>query len=322
LIDDYRRHAVAAVIAAMPVMSAVAAEAYPAKPVRLLVGIAPGGATDVQARWFAQKLTTALGRPFVVDNRSGAGGLIAYQAAVAAAPDGYTLLVTSPGVTIAAASEQKPIDPLRDTAPISLLTKAPFLVVVLPSLPVKTLQELIAYAKARPNEFVMATAGRTAPHMGVLWLSYATKSNMTIITYKGVNPALIDLLAGQVHATLSNVLTSTPHVKSGRLRALAVTSLQRTKSMPDLPTVAESGVPGYDVTTWNGWVAPRGTPAAIVMTLNRALVNAAAAPDIAERLAEDGGSAIGSSPAEFARHMADETARWEKLAKVSGLKLE
>jgi tripartite-type tricarboxylate transporter receptor subunit TctC len=306
----------------MPVVSAVAADAYPAKPVRLLVGIAPGGATDVQARWFAQKLTTALGRPFVVDNRSGAGGLIAYHAAVTAAADGYTLLVTSPGVTIAAASEQKPIDPLRDTAPISLLTKAPFLVVVLPSLQVKTLQELIAYAKARPNEFVMAPAGRTAPHMGVLWLSYATKSNMTIITYKGVNPALVDLLAGQVHATLSNVPTSTPHVRSGRLRALAVTSPQRTSAMPDLPTVAESGIPGYDVSTWNGWVAPRGTPAAIVMTLNRALVNAAAAPDIAERLAVDGGSAIGSSPAEFARHMADEIARWEKLARVSGLKLE
>ena len=285
-------------IAAMPVMSAVAADmaTYPTKPVRVLVGIAPGGAVDVQARWFAQKLSAALGRQFVIDNRSGAGGLLAYQAATAAAPDGYTLLVATPGLTIAPALEKKPIDPVGDTAPISLLTKAPFLVVVVPSLPAKTLQELIAYAKAKPNEFVMAASGRTAIHMGAVWISYATKSNMTIVTYKGANPALIDVLAGQVHATLANVLSAAPHIKSGRLRALAVTSLQRSSAMPDMPTVAESGIPGYDVTTWSGWVAPRGTSPAIVMKLNRELVKAAAAPDISDRLAEDGGAAVGSSP--------------------------
>lgn len=319
----YRRRLAAALIAALPIAPALAADGpYPTKPVRVLVGIAPGGATDVQARWFAQKLSTALGKPFVVDNRSGAGGLVAYQSAMSAAPDGYTLLVANPGLTISPALDKKPIDPLRDAAPVSLLTKAPFLVVVPPALPVKTFQDLIAHAKARPNEFVMAVSGRTAIHMGALWISHATKSNMTIVAYKGAGPALIDLLAGQVHATLSNVLTSTPHVKAGRLRAVAVTSAKRTTAMPDMPTVAESGISGYDVTTWNGWVAARGTPAPIVATLHQALAKAAAAPDIADRLAEDGGAAIGSSPAEFSRHLADEIVRWQKLAKASGMKLE
>jgi tripartite-type tricarboxylate transporter receptor subunit TctC len=302
-------------------VSALAAEPrYPAKPVRVLVGIAPGGAVDTLARSFAQKAGAALGKPFVVDNRSGAGGLIAYQSAVTAAPDGYTLLVATPAYTIATALENKDIDLSGQTAPLSLLTKAPFLLVVTPSIPPKSVQELIAYAKSRPNEFVMAGAGGSAVHMGELWLSYATQSHLTIVTYKGANPALVDLLAGQVHSMLQNVLTATPLVKSGRLRALAVTSLNRTSAMPDLPTIAESGVPGYDVTTWNGWLAPRGTPPAIVATLNRALIEAAAAPEIAGRLAADGGSTIGSTPAELARHMSDEVARWRKVAKSSGLK--
>jgi len=300
----YRGLALAALLACASV-GAIATDvstSYPVKPVRVLVGLAPGGAVDVQARWFAQKLGVELGRQFVIDNRAGAGGLVAYQATTSANADGYTLLVVAPGLTIAPALDRPAIDPLKELAPISLLTKAPFVIVVAPSLPPKTLPELIAYAKAKPNEFVMAASGRTAIHLGAVWLSYATKSNLTIITYKGANPALIDVLAGQAHATFVNVLSAVPHVKAGRLRAIAVTSLERSTAMPDLATVAESGIPDYDVTTWNGWAAPGGTPAAIVRRLNQQLVKAAAAPDISQRLAEDGGKAVGTSPDELTSH--------------------
>jgi len=320
----YRGLALAALLACASV-GAIATDvstSYPVKPVRVLVGLAPGGAVDVQARWFAQKLGVELGRQFVIDNRAGAGGLVAYQATTSANADGYTLLVVAPGLTIAPALDRPAIDPLKELAPISLLTKAPFVIVVAPSLPPKTLPELIAYAKAKPNEFVMAASGRTAIHLGAVWLSYATKSNLTIITYKGANPALIDVLAGQAHATFVNVLSAVPHVKAGRLRAIAVTSLERSTAMPDLATVAESGIPDYDVTTWNGWAAPGGTPAAIVRRLNQQLVKAAAAPDISQRLAEDGGKAVGTSPDEFRRHIADEITRWKALVKVSGIRIE
>jgi tripartite-type tricarboxylate transporter receptor subunit TctC len=323
MMKHYRALAAGFLLAAS--MSAIAADAsssYPVKPVRVLVGLAPGGAVDIQARWFAQKLGAELGRQFVIDNRAGAGGLVAYQATTSANADGYTLLVVAPGLTIAPALDRPAIDPLKDLAPISLLTKAPFVIVVAPSLPPKNLPELIAYAKAKPKEFVMAASGRTAIHLGAVWLSYATKSNMTIITYKGANPALIDVLAGQAHATFVNVLSAVPHVKAGRLRAIAVTSLERTTSMPDVATVSESGIPDYDVTTWNGWAAPRGTPPTIVRRLNEALVRAAAAPDISQRLAEDGGTAVGSTPDAFRRHIADEIARWKTLVQVSGMRAD
>jgi tripartite-type tricarboxylate transporter receptor subunit TctC len=314
---------VAAVLASPFPVAQGAPPAYPVKPVRVLVGLAPGGATDVQARWFSQKLTISSGRQFVVDNRAGAGGLVAYRIAVAAPAEGYTLLVVTPGLTIAPALQEKAaIDPSRELAPISLLTTAPFLLVVTPSLPVKSTQELIAYAKARPRELIMGVSGRTAINLGAVWFAQATGTKITIVTYKGNAPALTDVLAGQVHATFSNMLSSAPFLKTGRLLALAVTSLERISALPDLPTVAEAGVRGFDVSTWHGWAAPRGTPPAVIKLLREELKKAVAAPEIAERLSEEGSVSVAGSPESFAQHIAGEITRWEKLVKETGLKVD
>ena len=290
------------------------AAAYPAKPVRLIVGLAPGGATDVQARWFAQSLTEAFGRPVIIDNRAGAGGLIAGQLAAAAAPDGYTLLAATPAMTIAPAMhETGAIDPVNDLAPISLLTKAPFFVVVTPAFPATTLKDLIAYARARPEQLLVGVAGGTAIHLGAVWLAQATNTRMTFVTYKGNAPVMTDLLAGQVHVSLANGVSAFSLLKAGRLRALAVTTMERSGALPDLPTVAESGVPGYDVNTWHGWLAPKKTPRAIIMQLNAALAKAVKSAVLSEKLAADGAIVIGGSPEEFSHHLALEGSRWKAL---------
>ena len=294
---------------------------YPARPVRVIVGLAPGGATDVQARVFSRRLSEELGRPFVVDNRSGAGGLIAFQTVANAAADGYTLLAGTPSVTIAPAFHDKPpYDPVRDFTPISLVTKAPFLIVVHPSFPAKTMTELIAYARSNPDKLLFGTGGLGTPiHLGEAWIANATKTKVTIVPYKGTGPVLVDLLAGQVHATFANPINVTGHVKAGRLRALATTGGERSRAMPELPTVAESGIPGYDVTTWHGWLAPARTPPAIINRIGTLVTKYVKAPDMAEKLAEDGGEPIGGTSAAFRDFIAAESVRWRKLVKETGI---
>ena len=296
--------------------------AYPAKPVRVIVGLAPGGANDVQARWYAQKLTERMGKPFIVDNRAGAGGLVAVQIMASAPADGYTVLVASPSFTITPAlQDSAAYDPVKDHAPISLLSKAPYLVVVAPAFPAKSIKELIALARAKPDELIMGVAGGTSIHLGAVWLAHATRTRFTIVTYKGNAPAQADVLGGQVHGTLANVLSAMPQIKAGRLRALAVTSAERSSVLPELPTVAESGLPGYDVTTWHAWVAARGTPPAIIRRLNAELAGIVKAPEIAARLADDGAVAVASSPEQLGLVIADEVGRWKKLVRETGLKL-
>ncbi|HSD99566.1 MAG TPA: tripartite tricarboxylate transporter substrate binding protein [Burkholderiales bacterium] len=301
-----------------------AADAYPARPVRVIVGLAPGGATDIQTRLFAQKLTESLGRPFVVENRAGAGGTVAYAQVAKSAPDGYTLLGVAGGYTITPFVYSKlAYDPVKDFAPISLLVQAPFLLLTHPSLPVKSVKDLLALARAKPGALDCASAGHgTSTHMAFELFRTLAKVEITHVPYKGTGQSLVDAMSGQVHMLFGNVLSSLPHARAGRLRALAVTTARRSAVLPDLPTIAEAGVPGYENSTWHGWLAPAGTPAAILIRLNSELVRSTRSPDVVDRLAPDGGEPVGSTPEQFARHIAGELASWSKLVKEAGIRFE
>jgi tripartite-type tricarboxylate transporter receptor subunit TctC len=317
-----RRTLVLQLLAMGAAPTAVAADAYPSKPVRVIVGLAPGGGTDYQALLFSQKLAESLRQQFIVDNRLGAGSMIAYQIAAAAAPDGYTLLVATPVYAIVPAfNDKSPHHPLSDFTPVSLLTKAPYLLVVHPAFAGKSFGELVAFAKNNQLNFGVSGIGTTI-HLGALWIAQATRTNIVMVPYKGTGPALNDLLGAQIHTTFANILNVSPHIKSARLRALAVSGLERSRVMPDLPTIAESGVPGFDVTTWHGWLAPAGTPAAIGARLHGELGKFIRTPAIAEKLAADGGEAVGNSPEQFRRFLAADIEHWRALAKTTRLKFE
>jgi len=301
-----------------------AAESYPVRPVRVVVGLAPGGATDIQTRLFAQKLSESFNRPFVVENRTGAGGTVAYAQVAKSPPDGYTLLGVAGGYTITPAVYSKlPYDPVKDLAPISLLAQAPFLLLTHPSLPVTTVKDLLALARAKPGVLDCASAGHgTSTHMAFELLRTLAGVKITHVPYKGTGQALVDAMAGQVHMLFGNVLSTLTHVRAGRLRMLGVTTAKRSTVLPELPTIAESGVPGYENSTWHGWLAPAGTPPAILNRLNAELVKSTRAPDVVERLAPDGGEPVGSTAEQFARYIAADMARWSKLVKETGIRFE
>ena len=303
--------------------SAAWAQAYPSKPVRVIVSYSPGGATDIVARLVAAKLTEALGKPFIVENVTGAGGIIGDSAAARAAPDGYTLLGTSSTFAINPAVRAKlPFDPMKNFEPISLVASAPFMLVVHPSLPVKSVKDLIALAKANPGKLDYASAGQgTAVHLAVELFASLAGVKMMHIPYKGSGPALIDLLSGQVQLTFANVLSSRAHVQSGRLRALAVSSERRSTVLPELPTVAEAGVPGYHTGSWYAYLAPAGTPPAAIQRVNAAIVRSVKSPEFSKRLAADGAEPVGSTPEEFGRFLAGEIARWREVVKSAGIRL-
>jgi tripartite-type tricarboxylate transporter receptor subunit TctC len=304
--------------------AAPAQDAYPSKPVRVLVGLAPGGGTDIQTRLFAQKLSESFNRSFVVENRPGAAGTVAYALVAKSPPDGYTLIGVTSGYTITPHVYKKlPYDPAKDFVPISLASQAPFILAVHPSLPVKSVRDLLSVAKAKPGALNCASAGLgSSTHMAFELFKALSGVKITHVPYKGTGPALVDTMAGQVHMLFGNVLSTLTHVKGGRLRGLAVTTAKRSRVLPEMPTIAESGVPAYENSTWHGWLAPAGTPQAIVNRLNAELVKAAKAPDIAEKLAADGGEGVGSTPGEFAQLIATETARWGKVIKEAGITLE
>lgn len=312
-----------AAAAALAPFSAMAQspDSYPARPVRILVGLAPGGGTDIQARLFAQKLTENIGRSFVVENRTGAGGIIAYGLAAKAAPDGYTLLAVASGFSITPAIYSKlPYDAQKDLAPISLVVQAPLLLLSHPSLPVKSAKELISMARSRPGVLDFGSAGHgTSTGMALELFRVMAKVKVTHVPYKGTGQALIETISGQVHAMFGNPLSSYQHVKAGRLRALGVTTAQRSKIFPDLPTVAESGVPGYEDSTWFGMLAPAGTPAAIIGKLNAEIVRTLQSRGVLDRLAPDGAEPVGSTPEQFRDHLAREIARWRKVVKEAGI---
>jgi tripartite-type tricarboxylate transporter receptor subunit TctC len=301
------------------------AQTYPTKPIRLIVGSAPGGPIDFSARLTAQKLTEALGQSVVVDNRTGAGGTIGTEYVSKAAPDGYTLLMASAATLCITPNlyPKIPYDTLRDFAPVSTVAAVSYVLVVHPSIPVKTVQEFIALAKAEPGRLRFGSAGSgSVTHLGVELFKSMAGVDLLHVPYKGAGPAMIDLIGGQLDFMLDSLLTSTPLVKAGKLRALAQTGMRRSVVWPDLPTVAETVLPGYEVSTWFGLVAPAATPRGIIVKLNGAIVKALGNAEIRERLLMQGLEPVGNSPEEFGKLIRDELPKWAKIVKVSGAKVD
>jgi tripartite-type tricarboxylate transporter receptor subunit TctC len=292
--------------------------------VRFIVPSAVGGGTDIIARAIALKLSESLGAQFVVENRPGAGQMIGIELAAKAPADGYTILMAASTLAINPIMYKAvPYDPVRDFAPITQAATLPNVVVVHPSLPVKSISELIAYAKAHPGQLNFASAGiGTSPQMSIELLKSMAGIDMVHIPYKGTAPGVVDVLAGQVLVMAPNVLTALPHIKSGKLRALAVTSPKRSAALPDVPTVAEAGLPGYDSTQWYGVLAPAGTQREIVARLHGAIARALRDEEVGRRLAADGAEPVGSSPEEFAAFIKSETEKWAKVARAAGIKAE
>jgi tripartite-type tricarboxylate transporter receptor subunit TctC len=301
------------------------AQDYPTKPIRIVVPFPPGGATDLLARAVAQRLTEKWGQAVIVDNRPGAGGNIGSELVAKAAPDGYTLEMGTVGTHAINASlyAKMPYDHVKDFVPIVLVAAVPNVLVVNPSLPVKSVQELIAYAKANPGKLNFASSGNgTSIHLSGELFKVMAGVQMTHVPYKGSAPALQDLIAGQVQLMFDNLPPSLPQIKAGKLRALAVTTAKRSPALPDLPTIAESGLPGFESSSWFGLLAPAGTPQPIVAKLN-AEVNAwLATPEAKEKLLASGANPAGGSPEDFAKHIAAETAKWQKVVKESGAKID
>ena len=302
----------------------VLAQDYPAKPIRLVVPFPPGGGTDFMARVIMQKVGEGMNGTVVVENRGGAGSSIGTDIVAKSPADGYTLLVVSGAHAINPSIYSKlPYDSVRDFAPVTMFVSGPQLLVVHPSVPVKTVKEFIALAKSRPGQINYASAGTgTPPHLaGELFKSMA-HVNIVHVPYKGHGTAYVDLIGGHVSVMFPNVSTATAHVRAGRLRALAVTTKTRTPAAPELPTISESGVPGYEVSSWYGLLAPAGTPAAIVTRLQREVAKVMHAPDVAEKLTSQGLDIVGSTPEEFAALIKTEITKWAKVAKASGAKAD
>jgi tripartite-type tricarboxylate transporter receptor subunit TctC len=312
----------AAGAAALPTVSRFAwAQAYPSRPVRLVIGYPPGGSADITARLTGQWLSERLGQPVVIESRPGAATNLATEAVVHAPPDGYTLLLVAPANAINATLYDKlNFNFLRDIVPVSGIIRFPNVVVVNPSLPIKTIPELIAYAKANPGKLNMASSGNGSTiHMSGELFKMLTDINMVHVPYRGGAPALTDLIAGQVHVMFDNVPTSAEHVKAGKLRGLAVTSTARSEVLPDLPTVADF-LPGYEASAWYGLGVPKNTPDEVIDKVNKGMNAVLADPKSQARFAELGASLLPGSPADFSRLVADETEKWSKVVKFSGAK--
>jgi tripartite-type tricarboxylate transporter receptor subunit TctC len=312
--------AVLAFCTASPAMT----QSYPAKAVRLVSPFPPGGSVDVVGRILASKLTETLGQQFLVDNRSGASGNIGMEFVARSAPDGYTLVInTLPLVSNQFLMSRVPYDPVRDFVPISLVTSSPSLITVHPSLPVRSVKQLVALAKSKPGQLNYSAAGiGTNPHIAGELFNLLAGVNIVAVQFKGGGPADMAVIAGEIEITFGNISQQVGYINSGRLRALAVTSLKRSPAMPDLPTVDEAGVPGYEFVTWHGVLAPRGTPRPVVDLLNQNLKKVLTAPGEARLWQERGLDVIASSPEEFAAHIEKEQKKWGKVIKERGIKAE
>ncbi|MDB5810857.1 MAG: hypothetical protein JWN94_2979 [Betaproteobacteria bacterium] len=301
------------------------AQAYPGRPIRWIVTYPPGGPTDAVARVVGAKLTEAWGQQVVIDNRAGAGGVIGTDLAAKAVPDGYTLLFgTSAGLTINPALQSKlPYDSVKDFIPVSLLVLNPQILVLNNAVPANTVKELIAYAKARPGQLNYASVGQGSPnHLGMELLKALGGIEMVHVPYKGTGPAITDLLGGQVQLMFNSMPVVLPLVKGGKLKGLAVGSAQRSPAIPELPTVAEAGVPGFENVTWYGMFAPAKTPHDIIVKLNKQVVKILAEPEMAQRLASQGAEPRSSTPEELVTFMQVESTRWRKVIQAAGLRLE
>ncbi|HLK80683.1 MAG TPA: tripartite tricarboxylate transporter substrate binding protein [Xanthobacteraceae bacterium] len=303
--------------------SAAGAQDYPLKPVRWVVAYPPGGTTDILARLIGQYLSEHLGQQFVIDNRPGAGNNIGTEAVANAPPDGYTLLLVNPANGINVTLYKKlPFNFLRDIAPVAGITRVPNVMEVNPKFPAKTVAEFIAYAKANPGKINMASSGNgTSVHLSGELFMAMTGVKMTHVPYRGAGPALTDLIAGTVDVMFDNLPSSIEFIRSGKLRALAVTTEARNPALPDVPVVADT-VPGYEASAWFGIGAPRGTPASIIEKINRTVNDALAEPKMKLRLADLGGIPMTGTPADFGKVMASETEKWAKAVRFSGASIE
>ena len=324
-----KRRTVIAALAATPVAlatrTAFAQAAYPSQPIRIVVPFPPGGATDIMARAAAQRLTEAWKAQVVVDNRPGAGGNIGSELVAKAPADGYTLEMGTVGTHAINASlyAKMPYDHVKDFVPVVLVAAVPNVLDVTPSLPVNSVTELIAYAKANPGKVNFASSGAgTSIHLSGELFKVLTGVQMTHVPYKGSAPALSDLVGGQVQLMFDNLPSSLAFIKANRLRALAVTSTTRAPALPDVPTMVEAGVPNFEASSWFGVLAPAGTPPDIVARINGDVAKWLATPDAREKMVAQGALAIGGTPDDFARHIAAETAKWAKVVKESGAKVD
>ena len=310
--------AVLAAIAALP----AAAQTYPTRPIRLVVPSSPGGGTDITGRIVANKLSEQLGQPVVVDNRAGAGTIIGIEIAAKAPPDGYTLLMGLSTLAINPSMYAKlPYDALRDLAPISLAVLSPNILTVHPSVPAKTVKEFIALAKAKPGTITFGSAGQaTSPHLSGELLKVLAKIDIVHVPFKGSGQSVISSLAGEIAANFPSVPTAIPYIKAGKLRGLGVTMAKRTAALPDVPSIAEAGVPGYEATQWVGMLAPAGTPRPIIDRLNQEMVKLLKSPDVRDRLIADGADPAPTTPEEFGAYIKSETEKWTKVIKAAGIK--
>ena len=300
------------------------AQNFPTRPLRIVVPYAAGGSTDVLARMVGQKLTAVLGQPVVIDNRTGAGTIIATEIVARAAPDGYTLLMATPPLTIAAALYEKlPFDTARDFAAVTNIAATSNVLVVHPAVPAQSVKELIALAKANPGKFTFGSSGvGGASHLAVELFRSMAGIELLHVPYKGGSLAVTDLLGGRLTLMFANLTTVQGHIKTGRVRALAIGTAQRSLVVPDLPTVAAAGVPGYEANNWNGVVAPAGTPRAVIERLRREIKAAVDAPEMRERLLQNAFEPIADTPAEFARYLATERVKWGKVVREAQVKPE
>jgi len=304
----------------------VSAQEYPNRPVRIIIPFPPGAGTDIVGRAIATALTDAWKQSVVVDNRPGAGGTIAGEMVAKGNPDGYTLMLGNVS-TLAIAKALNPklaYDPLRDFAPITLITRSENVMVIHPSVPAHSVKDLIAYAKANPGKINYGSSGNgTTSHLGGAMFASAVGVEMTHIPYKGSVPMMTELVAGQLQLSFSSVPTALPHIKSGRLRALAVTLPNRSTTLPDLPTVQEAtGLNSFEISLWQGIVAPAATPRAIVTKLNQQIVTSLRTPELKNRFAEQGLEVVGNTPEQFAAYMRAEIVKWTQVVKVSGARIE
>jgi tripartite-type tricarboxylate transporter receptor subunit TctC len=301
------------------------AQGYPAKPLRLIVPFAPGGTNDIMARGIAPELSAILGQQVVVDNRGGASGQIGAEAAAKSPPDGYTLMLVSSSVMshVPAVYSKLRYDMVRDFAPVGKVSEVPLVIVVHPSVPAKTTKQFIALAKSRPGDLRMAIGGTgTTSHLVTELVAHASGIRMLIVPYKGAGPALVDLLGGHVDGRIDQIPSSMSHIQSNRLRAIAVTTVRRAELLPDVPTLAESGMPGFDASTVIGVFVPAGTPLDIVQRLNAALNKALANPAVIERFAAQGAEMRPSTSEELGKFVREDLAKWKKVVQQTGLKLE
>jgi tripartite-type tricarboxylate transporter receptor subunit TctC len=316
--------AAACLAAACALTLPVSAQEFPAKPVRIIIGFPPGGATDLVARLMAPKYTGIFKQQFIVDNRPGANGVIGSDLAAKAAPDGYAIhLATIGSLVLSPATSKVPYDPLKDFTPISQAVALQNIFIVHPNLPPRTLKELIALARAKPGVLNFASSGNASPgHLaGELFKSMA-KVNLVHVPYKGGGPAMIDLVAGHVEIFVAVISTAVPQVKAGKARALAVTGPKRAVALPAVPTVSEAALKGYEATNWYGYVAPPATPRPIIERLHKATVTVLEMADVKQTLLDQGIEATTSSPEQFAAYIRSETGKWNKVIESSGMKVE